>query len=630
MTSQQVFALRKAGRIAEAVDMGRQVYAANPADLWNVKAFAWSLHSAIKQAPAGEEKDSLVREFLDLPVIEGDEFLQNARAGIQRIAAPYAAELQQARLTSKAGDWEQAIGQLRVIAQAHPGQKDVEVALAWELCKGVQHGLKAENPDGPGLWRLVEEYGNLSQVPKPSDIHSRILQWAGALARKGLAPKFCEFLKWWNPDQNLREEDCVSRQKEDGGHYDSTVENTIAGVAKTIENCENTEARKVAAEFVEKHVGKYPAQEWFPYYRAVCMLAMGRKDDAKTVLMPIVRSKMTEFWAWQKLGMCFDKGSNEHLQCLCRAAICPVQGEEYLLGVFMDIGSLLMEIGHRGEGRFLLEKVRSIRTRKGWRIPPQVELALEASQDVAPSDVEPLLKDMGKQAEEVLLSDIPWRKGVLTRLNVEISREDGSRRLFHFVKVALDDTGKKIADCRVPAKGAYRFLEQLHLGSPLEMRLDVSGDRPRVLSLKQRQAGNPWDVLPVANGLVEGLNHDKKLAAVMLDNSKTGLIFFDSCPEAKNWKPGVFVSCRWAEHDGKVRVMSAIAISEKPSSPNWKEFSGEFRPRTNGPGGHVAGVFIHGRLSAGIESGQVVEGLAVRKQGDDGRAWWEAVSLKGG
>ena len=609
--------------------MARKLYASNPADPWNLKALTWSLHSVIKNSLDSGARSALAREFLELPFSEDDEYMRKARPGIQKIVVSYAAELQMAQEASKAGKWEQALFQYRAISKSNPGQKDVEVSIAWELCKGIQHGLNTVHSDGPKIWQLVEEYGHLTQVPKPSDIHSRVLQWTGVLAKKKLAPRFCEFLKWWNPNQNLREEDFHGRQKDDGERYDSTVENAIAGVAKTIEDCENAEARQVAADFVEKHAGKYPGQEWFPYYRAVCKLATGRRDDAKILLIPIVRAKMTECWAWHKLGMCFDQTSKEQLQCFCRAAICPVQGEEYLLGVFMDLASLLIETGHKGEGRFLVEKASDIRQGKGWGIPPQLALLIEAIRSEPVIDAESLLKELGKQAEEVLLSDLPWHNGVLTRLNVEIQRKDGSTRTFHFVKASLDDTGNRIVDCRVSSRGPYQFLEQLNLGSPLQIRLDVSGGHPRVLSLKQRQEGHPWDVLPEAKGLVEGLNVDKKLAAVMLDNGKTGLVFFDSCPEAKRWSPGMFVSCRWSEHDGRVRVMCAMVIGGQPCSPYWKEFSGEFRPRQNGPGGHASGVFIHGRLSDGIESGQAVEGLAVFKQGDEGRVWWEAVSLKG-
>jgi len=628
MSSKEVFALRKAGRIDEAVVMGRNNYAANPADPWNVKAFVWALHSAIKQAPDGGQKDALAREFLELPMIEGDEYLHNARAGIQRIAAPYAAKLQHARETSRAGNWEQALGLLQAIADSHPGQQDVEVAIAWELCKGIQHGLKEDRPDGPRIWRFVEDYGRLTKVPKPSDVHSRMLQWGSALARKGLAPRFCEFLKWWNPDQNLREEDYQGRQKEDGGHYDSTVENVIAGVAKSIGQCVNAEARQMAVGFVVRHIGRYPDQEWFPYYHATCLLAVGRTDEAKALMMPVVRAKMTEFWAWEKLGHCFPDDSDERLQCLCRAVNCPVKGPEFLLGVYVDLGFLFMARGHQGEGRYLLEKAKSVRFQHNWKIPAELATALASSDGVPAVDAEILLKELAVQADEVLLADLPWHRGVVSALNKEFKREDGTAKQFHFIAVELDGQTRCL-DCRVPANKAFRVLEKMFIGAPIWVRVDRSGERPRVLSIKPREDGSPWDVYPEMIGIVERVNTEKGVAVVLLDNGREALAYKSDIPEANNWATGDFVACRSSEHNGKVRVLVARSVSEAKTSPYWKGFSGEYKPRTNGPGGHVNGVFIHERLRSGQEYIHLVSGIAVQRRGDDGRGWWEAICLKG-
>ena len=628
MSSQEVFALRKAGRIDEAVAMGRQVYAANPTDLWNLKALAWALHSAIKQESDNNKKSALVDEFLGLPEVAGDEYLINARNGIQRLAAPYAIDIQQAREKSKTGDWAGALQQLRAIAQAYPRQREVEVAIAWELCKGIQYGLKDERPDGLKLWRLVEEYGRLGQVPKPSDIHSRVLQWAGALARKGLAPRFCEFLKWWDPDRNLREEDFQGRQKEDGGHYDSTVENSIAGVAKTIEECTNADVRQIAFEFVARHVRRYPDQEWFPYYHATCLLAVGRVSEARALMMSVVRAKMTEFWAWEKLGRSFAEDSDERLQCLCRAAICPVKGPEFLLGIYSDLGSVLAARGNRGEGRYLLEKTRAIRVQHNWKIPAELERAIETSESILAVDAEPLIKELAAQADEVLLSDMPWHKGVVSSLNIEFKREDGTARRYHFIAVELDGQKNKRIDCRVPANRAFRELEKIRLGTPIYTRVDLSGERPRILSLKPREDGTHWDVYPELIGIIERVNAEKGIATVLLENGQTALAYMSSVPEAKNWAVGNYSACRISERDGKVRVLAARVVTKPQSSLHWKDYSGEYKPRSNGPGGHVAGVFIHGRFCAGLESGQFVEGVAVRKEGDDGRAWWEAISCQ--
>ena len=628
MSSREVFALRKAGRIGEAVAMGRQDYAASPADPWTLKALAWALHSAIKQESDNNIKTALVDEFLGLPEVPGDEYLINARNGIQRSAAPFAADLQQAREKSKTGDWEGALQQLHAIAQAYPRQREVEIAIAWELCKGVQYGLRDERPDGLKLWRLVEEYGRLGQVPKPSDVHSRILQWAGALARKGLAPRFCEFLKWWDPDRNLRDEDFQGRQKEDGGHYDSTVENTIAGVAKTIEACTNAEVRQKAFEFVARYVGRYPDQEWFPYYHAICLLAAGHAAEARTLMMSVVRAKMTEFWAWEKLGRSFDENSDERLQCLCRAAICPVKGPEFLLGIYADIGSILAARGHRGEGRFLLEKAHAVRIQHHWKIPADLEKALKETEGILAVEAETLIKDLSTQADEVLLSNMPWHKGVVSNLNIEFKRDDGTARRYHFIAVELDGQMKKRLDCRVPANRAFRDLEKMVLGTPVQARVDLSGERPRILSVKPREHGTPWDVYPELIGIIERVNVDRGIVTVLLENGRVAMAYVSSMPEANHWSEGEYVSCRFSERDDKVRVLAARIVAKPQSSPHWKDYSGAYKPRSNGPGGHVAGVFIHKRFCSGLESGQFVKGVAVRKQGDDGRAWWEAISCQ--
>lgn len=628
MSSREVFALRKAGRIAEAVAMGRQVYAANPTDRWNLKALAWALHSAIKQESDYNAKIALADEFLGLPEVAGDEYLINACNEIQRLVSPYAADLQQAREKFRNGDWDGALQQLHDIAQAYPRQREVEVAIAWELCKGVQAGLKVKHPDGLKLWRLVEEYGRLGQVPKPSDIHSRVLQWAGALARKRLAPRFCEFLKWWDPDRNLREEDYQRRQKEDGGHYNSTVEHTIAGVAKTIEECTNAEARQKAFEFVAKHVGRYPDQEWFPYYHAISLLAAGHVAEARTLMISVVQAKITEFWAWEKLGRSFAVDSDERLQCLCRAAICRVQGPEFLWGIYADLGSMLAARGHRGEGRFLLEKARAVRVQHNWRIPAELETALEASEDVLAVDAEPILKELAAQADELLLNDMPWHKGVVSSLNTEVKRENGPVRRYHFIEVELDGQKNKRINCRVPANRAFRELEKIQLGTPIYTRVDLSGKRPRILSFKPREDGTHWDVYPEFIGIIERVNAKKGVATVLLENGQTALAYMSSVPEAKNWAVGNYSACRISERYGKVRVVGARNVSEHQCSSYWKEFSGEYKPRSSRLGGHVAGVFIHGRFCAGLESGQFVEGVAVCKQGDDSRTWWEAISVK--
>ena len=165
------------------------------------------------------------------------------------------------------------------------------------------------------------------------------------------------------------------------------------------------------------------------------------------------------------------------------------------------------------------------------------------------------------------------------------------------------------------------------VGTPIQARVDLSGERPRALSIKPREDGMPWDVYPESIGIVERVNAEKGIAAILLENGQIALAHMNSVPEAKHWAVGNDAACRVSERDGKVRVLGARSVLDLPSSSYWKEFSGEYKPRSNGPGGHAAGVFIHERLGPGIDAGQLVSGMAVQHRGDDGRSWWEAIVL---
>lgn len=626
MSSKEVFELRRLGRIEEALAMGRKDYAENPGDAWGVKALAWALHSAIKAATDGEEKNVLMREFLDLPIGGDDEILSKTREYIQQMALPFSAELHAAKELSQGGDLAGALAKLRGLEKGYPGQEPIQVALAWELTKAIQHGLKEEHSKGEELWHFVHEYGRLDRVPRPSDVHSRMLQSAAKIARLSANVKFCEFLKWWNPDANLREEDFAGNPKKEGGHFDGTVEMAIAAVAKTIASCQQEDARIDACGFVEKHAQRYPEQKWFAYYRATCLLAVGRQEEARTLMMATVRAKMTEFWAWEKLGLCFPEGSDERLQCLGRAATCPASGPEFMVGVYEELARQLLAKGHAGEARHVLERDRDIRAQKNWAIKGELARMLESTDGVAAVDPAPMLKKLAAQADDVLLSDMPWRRGVVARLNVEFKRDDGNPAHYHFVTIEPCETFSAPFDCRVPAKKAFRLLEKLSPGAPLEARIDFACERPRVLALQPREGGEPWDVCEKSGGIVERVNAAKGAVAVLLGTGRTGLLYVDKCPVARTLREGDFLECRWNEFNGKLRLLSA-----KPAGPQtsewWKEFSGEYEPRGNGPGGHVKGIFVHERLGSGFYATQRISGMAVQRRNEDGRKWWEAICL---
>lgn len=555
MTGADAFALRRQGRHAEALAMARTLYAADPGNPWNLNALRWSMHSVIKQMPAGEAKSALVREFMALPYSETDDYVLKARAGYEKLVGDHSAEWQQAVAASKAGDWRLAMTRYRELAALKPGEERIETALAWELCRAIQYGLKEDAPDVGTLWRHVEDYMRLEAISKPSVIHSRMLQWVGIMAKKGLAPKFCDFLVWWNPEKHFRPEDRVGRPDPQGGRYDSVVETAIAGAAKTLQSGENEPASRKAAEFIVRHVPDYPDREWLPYYRACAQLLLGRPAEAREPLIRLVRAKMTEYWAWEKLASTFPEKSLERLQCLCRAVRCPCPKEAYWVGLHESLGAALVSAGHLLEGRHHLEKSLDLRQRNNWPVHGRLAELLADTDDAEPVDSSRLVEQLAEDADELLMDGIPARRGVVTGVDVELER-DGQKRRFHFLCVEGDRPGVLI-DCRVPANRAFGMLSGKRLGDPLSVRLDGSGPHPKVLSVRPRPEGAAWDVMPEWEGPVDHVNTPKALVAVRLNGGTTALVHFDRFPEAVNWKAGDVVRIRYSKKDDRIRVLAA-------------------------------------------------------------------------
>lgn len=553
MSGEDVFALRRAGRHDEALALARRLYSADPKNAWNLRALTWSMYSVIKQMPAGDEKTEMVREFMALPYSENDEYVLKVRSGLQNMEDVLAPEIQAAREASQAGDWRLALSRYRELDAQRPGDEGIQTAIAWELCRAIQHGLKDDPPDGAALWRYVEEYTRLEQVSKPSLIHSRMLQWAGVMAKKGLAPKFCVFLAWWKPEQNLRGEDREGQPDQQGGRYDSVVETAIAGAAKALQSCEDESAKREAAEFIVRYAPDYSDREWLSYYCACALLVLGRPEEAREPMIRLVRAKMTEFWAWEKLAATFPETSEERLQCLCRAVRCPCAKEAYWVGLHAELGASLVFARHPAEGRHHLEKALELRQLHSWSIPGSLSERLADTDGTAPADSRRVVEPLAESAEELLMEGIAARRGVLTGVDVELER-DGEKRHFHFLCVEGDRPGGTV-DCRVPANRAFGILSGQPLGMPLNVRLDLAGPRPRVLSVRLRPEGTAWDIMPECEGTVDHLNVEKGLAAVHMEGGRLALVHFDRFPEASGWKAGEAVFIRFAEKEGRIRVL---------------------------------------------------------------------------
>lgn len=624
-TAKKIFALRREHRHAEAIAAARELYARSPDDPWSIRSLGWCLHdelSSCKQCHYSGVTDPmkrqhLIAEFAALAIPPDDELLLQMRA---QHADPLAEVLQAARRDQDDGRIEQARARLAQACRENPNHPQLNERLAWVLWRLALDELKKEKPEPQVISRMLGEYARL-HIEKPSDIHSRILGVAARAGAQGLFNSFCRFLQWWDT-RNLHEQDW-QRQIGSEKQFDSLAEQVIRAIAKTFEDEQDHDAAQYAVDFLLSHADKYPNQEWFPYYSGEALLWLGRTEEARKRLLPVLRAKSSEFWAWHVLARTFSPGDPHRLPCLCKAIACPVKGPEFLLNVRVDLAEELVSSGYPDLARHEIECVVKLRQERGWPIRGRLRGLLDAAwfAKASPHEDKGAYAKWADDAQEALTEDIPWLKAVLAVPRVLLGKE---QRPGSIVDVA-DDMSCILS---IPVrKTAFPELDMLPAGTPLDTRVAISGEHPRIVAIRRR-TGEPWDILSPIDAIVEHVNVGKGVTMLMLADGRMARAYHSDVENAAQIAPGSFMSCRVVDDRDTAKVRWMTTATHPPESSHWRMYSGEFRRREKG-GGHAANVFIPTHTTNDFIDGCTVTGIAVKRTDrDTHHSWWEALTAE--
>ena len=349
--SRTVFDLRREGKLLEALSLAREVFAEAPGSPWSVRAYGWTLHDLMKQADSEGDRDrlrALYDEFSELSIDPGDEVLSNAaQRWCKRVLATPAQEKarelsRQGREASRNGQNELAQKLLRQAYETCSDDADIQTSYGWELERALSNCVRDEQPDANRVRQLLLEYGRLDQIERPGMLHSLVLAQAAKAAGKRAFSGFRRFLVWWD-ESHLRPDDFEQYRPGDGEQaYPSVVERVIKGLYKVAHDSGHKDDVACAVSFIGRHYTRYPEQEWFPYYYGQMLLKSGKTDEARGFVLPIVKRKMNEFWAWHTLGETYSGQDTERqIACYCRALACRVQDEHFLVNVHQDLGTVL-------------------------------------------------------------------------------------------------------------------------------------------------------------------------------------------------------------------------------------------------------------------------------------------------
>jgi|GEM_PF-2584178 len=538
-------------------------------------------------------------------------------------------------------------------ALALPENAGLDEKLFWELRPLLFTLSKRQPLPGQAVGKLLEALTRVAVAPEASRGRSVLLQ---------MALKFKDFLpagwwQWWNLDLLLPEDfkansftpageskavqqpalaetahgayvrQLIKRLKEVGNLASSSVE-TMSATTIAV--------RAEAADLLprlEQLAEAHPEYNWMGFHRAKLLVALGG-DLAGTLaaLLPVVRRKSTEFWAWSLLGetLCPTDRATA-LACYYKASTC--RSEEMYLGKVREtLANLLREAGHLSEAQLQLRLMVKAKEAEGLRPSYAVSQLITQAWFLADYSGEQrqaaaLRQAWLESAEQAAYGDLPWQPVVLQYVSEETPEKPAKARLLP----AADGSGEA-KPLAVPLKN-YRWLGKLAAGTPLQIRSENVAGRLKVVQLKPRPDGQPWDVWPPQIGVITSLSHDKTKAFFTIRPGLSGAIQVADLPLG-DVIPGDAVQVRIQSRvrDGLTRhfVLAAEPTTSAPHPSVYRDFTGKLRMHEKGFG-FADNIFLPPQLilQRGWAEGDEVSGRAVLTHNKaKGKDEWSAVLIK--
>ena len=313
----------KAGQIDEAYELAKANCASDPTSVWAQRDLGWAIYYAIKRDADAGDYANLVERVEDL---KGLNLLTTATDGMI---------------------YENVQWQIGMFLKNHIAPNDID----------AQSKLST-------LFHLLRGYSFSS-----SKGHSVLLQY---YIKFNAWTEMADFLDWWNLE-NLSDEDYVPFQMPNGNKVMALAERAYIANSKALLNQSNLERIREFLPKLENLMTAHPEMMYPGYFYGKLLLKLGDdEEETLKVVVPFVRKKASEFWAWQLLSEVYAHEPEKQMACLLRAVHCRTQ-ESFLGKVRIKLASLYIQSNQYDRARHHIDAVTRCYLSQGWRLPHDVD-----------------------------------------------------------------------------------------------------------------------------------------------------------------------------------------------------------------------------------------------------------------
>ena len=608
ITTQEVFALRKAGKLEEALGHARDLYDSNAEDPWVIRALAWCLYDEVKRLRTGgaKEEPKVMEELSQLKLPSEGDMDKTLKECVDRILG--SGPLAKANQLSKDGNHHDAVELIRPIAKAKEASQYEIEAYAWILYRKLR---ACEESEIKAAVRCLTEFLNVwsSELEANAILFKYIIiqakihteNWAGLIP---LVEKL-ELHK-------LSPDDFVDDQPE--SDFDSFQDQLLGVVHKCLKKHPHMrQPRPQLQLWLDAWDDSFSDEQWPQYHLGHILLWIsGDQTKAKVLLVKTVQRNPSDYWRWQALAEALDGA--EQKAAMARGIICITEDPSFMVPLYKDFANLLADEQALPEATASLNEAIRLCKLSGneWRDPlPAWHTSSEAK---ALPDIHEYAKPFAATADLLLAADLPIRLGVF------IKETDKAGRWLYYCE-GLGVRNLAFSNDDLPPLSSPAIQVQF---------LDQPKGICKILTWEKTQISD--DAGTWLEGIVAHVNKAKGLTAVKTSVDETILLHFDRWPEARELTSGSFVKLQCLGDQGQKPIVAKFLKTPPTSIPDLNILvKGLFRRTRDKKFGFInvgdLSIFVPPHVANTLLDSTIVEGWAIRSKKKDGALSWELLPI---
>lgn len=627
-TSKEVFALRKSGQLNEAYEMASMLNldGSDSEIEWNKKAVAWCLIDLCKQAFHQQKTEQLKKFIIELNQLsldKTDEILASQVSYVNAFIDEKRSDLIKAKNLSKSGDHNASLSIYKSLLSAGDHSSEVVSGISWELYRISKQMINSDPPNYNGAKKLINDYLKLN-TERPSLIHSLHLTLADKIAQHG-SLSMGIFIQIWGVE-NLRSDDFDQFIADDGKKYASLAERVVQHAVKDAFSRSDIDALIYIEETLNELLKNNQNNVWLIYSKVKVLLGSNRHVEAETVGLQFVKNKPKEFWSWDILGDVFiSQKSDLALSCYAKGLTC-TDDLNFSLKLKVKFTELLVKQNYLPQAKTEISEITNFIEQNKRKIPVEIKDLLEQSwfdSTVVLNSNKDFYREKAHLIDDYITDKLPWIKGSIGK---RVSRK--SNELLT-VYIKSDDEEFPL---ELIVSDSIVKINEYNLGQSVEIKGEAGLDgKFNVLRLQPRNDCDPFDVFAPVLGVVDNVNHEKKLIHFLVNKQVNGIIYFSDLDQ--RYEVGDALTLRLGKKTTKygIKYQAVTAKKSTDSLPSEvvKIFSGSV-DEVNGMGFTSDDVFIPTTLMAAnnVADGYDVSGTALlnfnKKRGEWG---WKAIAI---